>query len=115
MIFYTITVRNADPARIKRVLDAGYAAFLLLHSQGAANRFGYTNPEVDALVLQIRQELDAPKRNAMLKELQRKVMADSPWILTFYPTLFEAMAPSIVGWVSHPDDHERWFDLKEQR
>lgn len=97
------------------VLDAGYAAFLLLHSQGAANRFGYANPEVDALVLQIRQELDTAKRNGLLKELQRKVMADSPWVLTFYPTLFEAMAPNIVGWVSYPDDHERWAELKEQR
>jgi ABC-type transport system substrate-binding protein len=97
------------------VLDAGYAAFLLLHSQGAANRNGYTNAEVDALVLQIRQELDTSRRNALLRDLQQKVMADAPWILTFYPTLFEAMAPTIVGWVSHPDDHERWFDLKEQR
>jgi hypothetical protein len=25
------------------------------------------------------------------------------------------MAPNIAGWVSHPDDHERWADLREQR
>ena len=31
------------------------------------------------------------------------------------PTLFEAMAPNIEGWVSHPDDHERWADLRERR
>ena len=97
------------------VLDAGYAAFLLLHSQGAANRSGYSNPEVDALVLRIRQELDRDARNALLRDLQRIVMADTPWILTFYPTLFEAMAPNIEGWVSHPDDHERWADLRERR
>jgi hypothetical protein len=22
------------------------------------------------------------------------------------------MAPNIVGWTPHPDDHERWVDLK---
>jgi peptide/nickel transport system substrate-binding protein len=97
------------------VLDAGYAAFLLLHSQGAANRNGFNDPEVDALVSRIRQELDTGARNALLRELQQKVMAQTPWILTFYPTLFEAMAPNIAGWVSHPDDHERWADLREQR
>jgi ABC-type transport system substrate-binding protein len=97
------------------VLDAGYAAFLLLHSQGAANRNGFNDPEVDALVSRIRQELDTGARNALLRALQQKVMAQTPWILTFYPTLFEAMAPNIAGWVSHPDDHERWADLREQR
>ena len=69
----------------------------------------------DALVLRIRQELDRDARNALLRDLQRIVMADTPWILTFYPTLFEAMAPNIEGWVSHPDDHERWADLRERR
>jgi len=97
------------------VLDAGYDAHLLLHRQGAANRNGYSNPEVDALVGPIRQERDATKRNALLSELQRRVMADAPWILTFYSTMFEAVVPTIAGRVSHPDDHERWADLSERR
>ena len=32
--------------------------------------------------------------------------------MTVYPQTFEAMAPSVSGWVPHPDEHERWFDLK---
>jgi hypothetical protein len=33
-------------------------------------------------------------------------------IFTAYAELFEAMAPSISGWVPHPDEHERWVDLR---
>jgi hypothetical protein len=39
-------------------------------------------------------------------------MEEAPWILTAYPSVWEAMAPNIVGWCPHPDDHERWWDLR---
>ena len=48
----------------------------------------------------------------MMREAQQLWMEDAPWIVTHYPTVFEAMAPNISGWVHHPDDHERWSDLR---
>jgi ABC-type transport system substrate-binding protein len=94
------------------VLDPVYALFLLAHSRGAANRNGYTNPEVDALIDRARQEQNPQERLRQVRDLQRIIMADAPLILSHYPTIFEAMAPNITGWVAHPDDHERWAELR---
>lgn len=96
------------------VLDPVYALFLLAHTRGAANRNGYSNAEVDALIDQARIEQDPARRIEQVRAIQRRVNQDYPYILSHYPNLFEAMAPNITGWVSYPDDHERWYELREQ-
>jgi ABC-type transport system substrate-binding protein len=94
------------------VLDPVYCLYLLAHSKGVSNRARYANPALDALVDQGRQTLDREKRYELMRQAQKVWMDDAPWLLTVYPTIFEAMAPNIVGWTPHPDDHERWVDLK---
>jgi ABC-type transport system substrate-binding protein len=94
------------------VLDPVYCLYLLAHSKGVSNRARYASPEVDRLVDEGRQTLDRDKRYALMSQAQKAWMDDAPWLLTVYPTIFEAMAPNIVGWTPHPDDHERWVDLK---
>ncbi|MGP1394211.1 MAG: ABC transporter substrate-binding protein [Inquilinaceae bacterium] len=93
------------------VLDPVYNMFLLAHSQGVSNRAKYSNPEVDRLIDEARQSMDPEARVEMMAEAQRIWLEDSPWIMTVYASAFEAMAPNIVGWVDHPDTHERWYDL----
>jgi len=94
------------------VLDAVYALALLAHTDGVANRNGYSNPDVDAAIDAARTELDPERRLEHVREAQALLLADAPYILIGFPRLFEAMAPSITGWVAHPDDHERWSDLR---
>ncbi len=94
------------------VLDPVYCLYLLAHSKGVSNRARYASPELDRLVDEGRQTLDRDKRYALMDQAQKQWMDDAPWLLTVYPTIFEAMAPNIVGWTPHPDDHERWADLK---
>jgi ABC-type transport system substrate-binding protein len=94
------------------VLDPVYTMYLLAHSQGVSNRARYANPAVDKLIDEARVTLDQDKRFGLMREAQKLWMQDSPWMLTVYPTIFEAMAPNIVGWCPHPDDHERWVDLR---
>jgi ABC-type transport system substrate-binding protein len=94
------------------VLDPVYCLYLLAHSKGVSNRARYASPELDRLVDEGRQTLDRDKRYALMDQAQKQWMDDAPWLLTVYPTIFEAMAPNIVGWTPHPDDHERWVDLK---
>jgi ABC-type transport system substrate-binding protein len=55
---------------------------------------------------------DSKTRDDLMRQAQKVWMDDAPWILTVYPQTFEAMAPGISGWVPHPDEHERWVDLK---
>ncbi|MBM3522463.1 MAG: ABC transporter substrate-binding protein [Alphaproteobacteria bacterium] len=94
------------------VLDPVYCLFLLAHTQGVSNRAKYSSAALDKLIDEGRQTLDREKRYTLMSEAQKIWMDDAPWLLTVYPTLFEAMATNIVGWCPHPDDHERWVDLK---
>lgn len=93
------------------VLDPVYTMSLLADSKGVSNRCRYSDPKLDALVRQARTSLDPKLRDANMKEAQKIFMDDAPWIFTVYAQLFEAMAPSISGWVPYPDEHERWVDL----
>ncbi|MFN7634055.1 MAG: ABC transporter substrate-binding protein, partial [Acetobacteraceae bacterium] len=94
------------------VLDPVYSNFLLAHSQGVSNRARFANPQVDAAIDEARQSLDPARRIELMRTVQRIWMEEAPWIVTAYPTVWEAMAPNIVGWCPHPDDHERWYDLR---
>lgn len=94
------------------VLDPVYTFALIGHSKGVSNRGKYSNPRVDELIEAGKVEPNRDKRLAMMAEAQKLWVEDAPWLLSHYPTLFEAMAKNIVGWTPHPDDHERWSDLK---
>lgn len=96
------------------VLDPVYTLYLLAHSDGVSNRMGYSNPDLDALIDEARQTLDRDKRIELMTEAQKIWMNDAPWMVVAYPRVFEAMAPGISGWVPHPDDHERWSDLRSE-
>ncbi|WP_237213516.1 ABC transporter substrate-binding protein [Falsiroseomonas oryziterrae] len=94
------------------VLDPVYTISLLARSDGVSNRARYANPAFDALVDRARTSPDRAVQAAAVREAQRVWMEDALWILTVYPQTFEAMAPNISGWVPHPDEHERWVDLR---
>ncbi len=94
------------------VLDPVYTTFLLAHSQGVSNRARFADPRMDALIDEARQSLDIPHRNGLMRQAQQLWMEEAPWIATVYATVWEAMAANISGWCPHPDDHERWVDLK---
>jgi ABC-type transport system substrate-binding protein len=94
------------------VLDPVYTISLLARSNGVSNRAKYANPAFDTLVDRARTNPDTAVQAAAVKEAQRVWMEDAPWICTVYPQTFEAMAPNVSGWVPHPDEHERWVDLK---
>ena len=94
------------------VLDPVYTLSLLADSKGVSNRARYANLQFDELLAKARTSLDAAEREELVKQAQKIWMDDAPWILTVYAQLFEAMAPSISGWVPHPDENERWVDLR---
>lgn len=94
------------------VLDPVYTMALMAHSKGVSNRAKYSNPELDAMVDAARGSTDSAARVNAVKRAQKIWTEDAPWIMTVYPKTFEAMAPGISGWVPHPDEHERWYDLK---
>jgi peptide/nickel transport system substrate-binding protein len=46
----------------------------------SGNRARYTNTEVDALLDRARREVAADRRIGMLKQVERRIVADAPWI-----------------------------------
>jgi ABC-type transport system substrate-binding protein len=58
-----------------------------LHSSriGSSNRFGYSNPEVDALLDQAARELDETARAGYYVAAQKLIMADAPWQPLYVP------------------------------
>jgi ABC-type transport system substrate-binding protein len=94
------------------VLDPVYALALMAHSKGVSNRCRYANPAMDAAIDEAKTTQDPARRDALMKQAQRIFMEDAPWIMTVYPQTFECMAPGVTGWVPHPDEHERWVDLR---
>jgi ABC-type transport system substrate-binding protein len=97
------------------VLDPVYSLGLNAGSDGVSNRNGYVNKDFDSLVAQARVELDPVKRLALVEKAQTVVLADVPYVLLGVAKVFEAMAPTMSGWVPYPDDHERWADLHSSK
>lgn len=93
------------------VLDPGYSMLLTSTPQGAGNRNGYENPEVTKLVEEANTLLDEDRRCELIQQAQEIHLADATWIYSAEIGAHEAMAEDINGWVWHPDNHERWYDL----
>ncbi len=94
------------------VLDPIYTLSLLAQSTGVSNRARFKDPALDGLIDQAKQTMDKTARDKMARDAQKLWMDDAPWIVTVYPTTFESMSPAVSGWVPHPDEHERWVDLR---
>ncbi len=68
--------------------DPDELVFSLFNSTLAANGYdfvGYANPAYDELAQQQRQELDKPKRQALVKQAQDVIGKDVPYIYLVYP------------------------------
>lgn len=52
------------------------------------NNMNYKNAEVDALYDTISVMKDSPERNAIIREMQQKVVDDLPCVLTVHPVVF---------------------------
>ena len=68
--------------------DPDELVYSLFNSSLAANGYdfvGYQNPAYDELAQQQRQELDKPKRQALVKQAQDLIGKDVPYIYLVYP------------------------------
>lgn len=55
------------------------------------NFVGYSNPEVDKLILRLRSEFDLEKRIAICREIERHLYSDQPYTFMFYPDVLAAL------------------------
>ena len=94
------------------VLDPVFALWIFGQSEGTASRIKWSNAEFDRLIAASLNEPDAAKRTANVKQAQYIQAEDATWINLFYPGIHQAMNKCITGWVWHPDDWPRFYDLR---
>lgn len=70
--------------------------------EGGANLSWYCNEEIDALAAQALAEQDDATRLAMYQDLQRRIMADAPWVATTYSETVELVSERVSGTYLHP-------------
>ncbi len=77
----------------------------LIGKGGGDNSGGYTNPQIEDLLTQMRLELDPAKSTALSKQVQEIVKQDVPVIfLTVTPITTAYRKSKVKGYVPHPND-----------
>lgn len=57
-------------------------------AEGGSNYVGYSNPEADRLMDQIREELDKKKRIVLMRKIYRMIAEDAPYTFLFNPRYY---------------------------
>jgi oligopeptide transport system substrate-binding protein len=57
---------------------------LLFHTSSRQNNTGYSNPQVDQLVVQARTEQDTTRRLQLYQQAEQIILNDSPWIPLYF-------------------------------
>ena len=94
--------------------DVTYTSLLFFVStaQGGVSNFtNYSNPVVDRLFVEARNELDDTKQAALLKELQNALQRDLAWVPILETETRWAFRTGLKGITWHPDNSVRFYDL----
>ena len=102
------TVQMAMLAWSTPTMDADYGIYSLLHSSAHApagfNRGFYKNDQVDKLLADARQTIDAKKRQALYGDAQKIIWADAPWIFLQSEIQVTAIRKNVKGFQVHPSE-----------
>ena len=71
---------------------------------GPANYGGYSNPQLETTLQQLRAETDATKRQALARQAQEVVKADVANIYLVVVPFIAATSKKVSGYTLHPND-----------
>jgi peptide/nickel transport system substrate-binding protein len=72
--------------------------FEQFHSTSPTNYSGYTNPELDELLVQVKQTLDQEAAKPLYGQIQRILMRDVPFHWAWYRPFIHVVANSYQGY-----------------
>lgn len=75
------------------------------HSEGAYNKCGYANAEVDAIFDELSGTSDVSRRIELIMQMEQLIMDDSVAIYFCYPTLNFVTTADVAGVTSHVSDY----------
>jgi peptide/nickel transport system substrate-binding protein len=96
------------------LLDTDSNSWSFLHTGGALNRAGYSNPEVDALLDQARATNDIGQRRAAYEGVWQKVHNDLPVIYLWTPRNIVGLSNRISGFTLLADGLLRLQDMRSK-
>ena len=73
----------------------------LFHTKTAAKRNRYANTQVDQLIEQLQQSLDAPERELLAMHIDSILIAEAPYAFMWYPTSYTVVQPNLKNYVTH--------------
>src|ERR1022692_1241973 len=128
----TVTTKFADLIKVARqcqpmMANAAWIAdypdadnFMQLLSSaniGQSNYACYSSPDYDRLYLASRQLPDSAERNAIYREMNRRLEADTVWKLGVSRLRTMLIQPAVKAYKKHPILHAEWayIDVEAQR
>lgn len=79
------------------VADTAYTLNNYLHSEAAQNNFGYSNPDVDALIEQIATTQPGSERDDLIRQIDQIIMEDMPIVYLVDRSYVDVYRDSISG------------------
>jgi len=73
----------------------------LFHSETAARRNRYSNPQVDEWINRLQRSLDADERLRLAKQVDSVLVDEAPYAFMWYPTSYTVVQPRLKGYVPH--------------
>lgn len=111
--FGRITKGNYEAAYFSWELDNDPDPFNILHSTQfpprGQNIVFYANPELDALIVQARSEMDQSKRKELFGRIHEIVAADQPYTFVFQPSSKWGLRKRVRGVETSAYGLYRWF------
>jgi peptide/nickel transport system substrate-binding protein len=80
------------------------------HSSGGFNFHGYSNPEVDELLDQARQEVDEDARKDLYDEAVELIVDEASYIYLYNPDVVHAWTDRVEGYTVRPDAAIRFVE-----
>lgn len=84
------------------LVDPDEYAYEIYHTDGSRNFENYSNPEVDDLLVQARQEMDQEARGELYRRIEALVIEDCPILPCFESNVHNLLSPRVTGFVQLP-------------
>jgi ABC-type transport system substrate-binding protein len=81
-----------------------YTLYRLFFTGVGANRTGYSNPRVDALLKEGRAATDPAKQKAIYGEVQEIIWNDQPFLFLWYQTQAIGLSNRVQGFAVQPNE-----------
>lgn len=99
--FTTVTWNGREPDEALTVVYMSSAEW---------NEAYYKDPELDALIIKARRQVDDAERNATYAEIQRKLIDQATRIITVFRPILVGVRTNVMGVEAHPNN---WLILSE--